>query len=152
MFDSQNLIIFLQLSFDLLESWLAKNLDVAGFKRDGKTIFRELALFQDYHGLPSFKKALVDFMAEIRGNKVTFDPNHIVLTAGATSANETLMFCLAEQGEAFLLPTPYYPGCVIFTLFKFYHYLGETSYSVFYVHSFIPLTWVYELFADSTET
>ncbi|KAK2372490.1 1-aminocyclopropane-1-carboxylate synthase [Trifolium repens] len=99
-----------QLSFDLLESWLAKNPDVAGFKRDGKSIFRELALFQDYHGLPSFKKALVDFMAEIRGNKVTFDPNHIVLTAGATSANETLMFCLAEQGDAFLLPTPYYPG------------------------------------------
>ncbi|XP_020229624.1 1-aminocyclopropane-1-carboxylate synthase 3 [Cajanus cajan] len=99
-----------QLSFDLLESWLEKNPDVAGFKRDGKSIFRELGLFQDYHGLPSFKKALVDFMAEIRGNKVTFDPNHIVLTAGATSANETLMFCLAEQGEAFLLPTPYYPG------------------------------------------
>ncbi|XP_058772852.1 1-aminocyclopropane-1-carboxylate synthase 3-like [Vicia villosa] len=99
-----------QLSFDLLESWLAKNQDVAGFKRDGKSIFRELALFQDYHGLPSFKKALVDFMAEIRGNKVTFDPNHIVLTAGATSANETLMFCLADKGEAFLLPTPYYPG------------------------------------------
>ncbi|KAJ1414570.1 Pyridoxal phosphate-dependent transferase, major domain [Sesbania bispinosa] len=99
-----------QLSFDLLESWLAKNPDVAGLKRDGESIFRELALFQDYHGLPSFKKALVDFMAEIRGNKVTFDPNHIVLTAGATSANETLMFCLAEEGDAFLLPTPYYPG------------------------------------------
>nr|AAA78273.1 1-aminocyclopropane-1-carboxylic acid synthase [Vigna radiata] len=99
-----------QLSFDLLESWLAKNPDVAGFKSDGKSIFRELALFQDYHGLPSFKKALVDFMAEIRGNKVTFDPNHIVLTAGSTSANETLMFCLAELGDAFLLPTPYYPG------------------------------------------
>ncbi|XP_057449656.1 1-aminocyclopropane-1-carboxylate synthase 3-like [Lotus japonicus] len=99
-----------QLSFDLLESWLAKNPDVPGFKRDNKSIFRELALFQDYHGLPSFKKALVDFMAEIRGNKVAFDPNHIVLTAGATSANETLMFCLAEPGEAFLLPTPYYPG------------------------------------------
>ncbi|TKY55586.1 1-aminocyclopropane-1-carboxylate synthase CMA101 [Spatholobus suberectus] len=99
-----------QLSFDLLESWLAKNPDVAGFKRDGKSIFRELALFQDYHGLPSFKQALVDFMADIRGNKVTFNPNHIVLTAGATSANETLMFCLVEQGEAFLLPTPYYPG------------------------------------------
>ncbi|KAG5061277.1 hypothetical protein JHK87_002306 [Glycine soja] len=99
-----------QLSFDLLESWLAKNPDVPGFKSEGKSIFRELALFQDYHGLPSFKKALVDFMAEIRGNRVTFDPNHIVLTAGSTSANETLMFCLAEKGEAFLLPTPYYPG------------------------------------------
>ncbi|XP_054823056.1 1-aminocyclopropane-1-carboxylate synthase-like [Prosopis cineraria] len=99
-----------QLSFDLLESWLAKNPEVSAFKKDGKSIFRELALFQDYHGLPLFKKALVDFMAEIRGNKVTFDPNHIVLTAGSTSANETLMFCLADRGDAFLLPTPYYPG------------------------------------------
>ncbi|CAK7339702.1 unnamed protein product [Dovyalis caffra] len=99
-----------QLSFDLLESWLADNPDAAGFKKDGQSIFRELALFQDYHGLAAFKKALVEFMAEIRGNKVTFDQNKIVLTAGATSANETLMFCLAEPGEAFLLPTPYYPG------------------------------------------
>ncbi|PON32398.1 L-threonine-O-3-phosphate decarboxylase [Parasponia andersonii] len=99
-----------QLSFDLLESWLAKNPDAAGFKRNGQSIFRELALFQDYHGLPAFKKALVEFMSEIRGNKVTFEPDHLVLTAGATSANETLMFCLADPGEAFLLPTPYYPG------------------------------------------
>ncbi|GFP96315.1 1-aminocyclopropane-1-carboxylate synthase 3 [Phtheirospermum japonicum] len=99
-----------QLSFDLLESWLAENPDVAGFKRNGESIFRELALFQDYHGLPAFKNAMVQFMSEIRGNKVDLDPNKLVLTAGATSANETLMFCLAEPGEAFLLPTPYYPG------------------------------------------
>ncbi|KAG6701140.1 hypothetical protein I3843_08G143300 [Carya illinoinensis] len=99
-----------QLSFDILESWLDMNPDAAGFKRDGNSIFRELALFQDYHGLPACKKALVEFMAEIRGNKVTFDPSRLVLTAGSTSANETLMFCLAEAGEAFLLPTPYYPG------------------------------------------
>ncbi|XP_073298695.1 1-aminocyclopropane-1-carboxylate synthase 3 [Primulina huaijiensis] len=99
-----------QLSFDLLESWLAENPDAAGFKRNGESIFRELALFQDYHGLPAFKNAMVQFMAEIRGNKVSFDPNKLVLTAGATSANETLIFCLAEPGEAFLLPTPYYPG------------------------------------------
>lgn len=44
-----------QLSFDLLESWLAQNPDAAGFKRNGESIFRELALFQDYHGLPDFK-------------------------------------------------------------------------------------------------
>ncbi|KAK6152815.1 hypothetical protein DH2020_012454 [Rehmannia glutinosa] len=99
-----------QLSFDLLESWLANNPDAASFKRNGESIFRELALFQDYHGLPSFKNAMVKFMSEIRGNKASFDPNKLVLTAGATSANETLMFCLAEPGDAFLLPTPYYPG------------------------------------------
>ncbi|KAK7839928.1 1-aminocyclopropane-1-carboxylate synthase cma101 [Quercus suber] len=82
-----------QLSFDLLESWLEKNPEPAGFKRDGKSIFRELAHFYDYHGLPAFKRALVEFMAEIRGNRsrVSFDPNHMVLTAGATSANETLI-------------------------------------------------------------
>lgn len=49
-------------------------------------------------------------MSEIRENKVKFDANKLVLTAGSTSANETLMFCLAQPGEAFLIPTPYYPG------------------------------------------
>ncbi|XP_073021115.1 1-aminocyclopropane-1-carboxylate synthase 3-like [Primulina eburnea] len=99
-----------QLSFDLLESWIARNQEISGFKKTGGSIFRELALFQDYHGLPAFKKELVEYMSEIRQNKVKFDPNKVVLTAGATSANETLMFCLAEPGEAFLIPTPYYPG------------------------------------------
>ncbi|XP_074323831.1 1-aminocyclopropane-1-carboxylate synthase 3-like [Apium graveolens] len=99
-----------QLSFDLLESWLENNPDAAAFKQDGDSVFRGLALFQDYHGLPAFKNALVDFMSEIRGKKVRFNPDNLVLTAGATSANETLMFCLAEPGDAFLLPTPYYPG------------------------------------------
>ncbi|XP_057973634.1 1-aminocyclopropane-1-carboxylate synthase 3 [Malania oleifera] len=99
-----------QLSFDLLESWLADNPDAAGFSKNGSSVFRELALYQDYNGMPAFKQVLADFMAEIRGNRVTFDPNKLVLTAGSTSANEILMFCLANPGDAFLLPTPYYPG------------------------------------------
>ncbi|KAI3824169.1 hypothetical protein L1987_05618 [Smallanthus sonchifolius] len=93
-----------QLSFDLLESWLRNK------NHKNQSILKELALFQDYHGLPAFKNALVKFMSEIRGNTVSFDPNNLVLTAGATSANETLMFCLANPGDAFLLPTPYYTG------------------------------------------
>ncbi|GAB4849132.1 1-aminocyclopropane-1-carboxylate synthase 3 [Ancistrocladus abbreviatus] len=99
-----------QLSFDLLQSWMQQNPDAAEFKRDGESLFRELALFQDYHGLPDFKNAMVEFMAQMRGNRVRFDPKKLVLAAGSTSANETLIFCLAEPGEAFLLPTPYYPG------------------------------------------
>ncbi|XP_076921111.1 1-aminocyclopropane-1-carboxylate synthase 9-like [Bidens hawaiensis] len=99
-----------QLSFDILQSWLDNNPDATAFKKNGQSVFKELALFQDYHGLPSFKNALVNFMSEIRGNNVTFDPNNLVLTAGATSANETLMFCVANPGDAFLVPTPYYPG------------------------------------------
>ncbi|XP_076950896.1 1-aminocyclopropane-1-carboxylate synthase 9-like [Bidens hawaiensis] len=99
-----------QLSFDILQTWLDNNPDATAFKKNGQSVFKELALFQDYHGLPSFKKALVNFMSEIRGNNVTFDPNNLVLTAGAASANETLMFCVANPGDAFLVPTPYYPG------------------------------------------
>ncbi|KAL0361178.1 UNVERIFIED_CONTAM: 1-aminocyclopropane-1-carboxylate synthase 3 [Sesamum radiatum] len=99
-----------QLSFDLLESWIARNQEPTGFMKKEGSIFRELALFQDYRGMPVFKKELAEYMAAIRQDKVRFDPNNIVLTAGATSANEALMFCLAEAGEAFLVPTPYYPG------------------------------------------
>lgn len=48
-------MINVQLSFDLMESWLARNPDAIAFKEDGVSVFRELALFQDYHGLPAFK-------------------------------------------------------------------------------------------------
>ncbi|CAN6539732.1 unnamed protein product [Malus baccata var. baccata] len=99
-----------QLSFDVIESWLASNPDALELKRNRESVFRELALFQDYNGFPAFKNEMVEFMANMRGNKVKFDPSKLVLTAGSTSANETLMFCLADPGEAFLLPIPYYPG------------------------------------------
>uniref|UniRef100_A0A7N0SXF0 Aminotransferase class I/classII large domain-containing protein n=1 Tax=Kalanchoe fedtschenkoi TaxID=63787 RepID=A0A7N0SXF0_KALFE len=99
-----------QLCFDLLQSWLARNPDVLELTRNGESQFKELALFQDYHGLQALKENLVKFMSEIRGHKVTYDPSKLVLTAGSTSGNETLMFCLADPGQAFLLPTPYYPG------------------------------------------
>ncbi|XP_030443433.1 1-aminocyclopropane-1-carboxylate synthase 3-like [Syzygium oleosum] len=98
-----------QLSLDLVESWLESNPEATGFT-NGESTFRDIALFQDYHGLPAFKNALAGFMARIGENKVSFDPNNLVLTAGTTSANEILMFCLAEPGDAFLVPTPYYPG------------------------------------------
>nr|BAC56949.1 ACC synthase [Phyllostachys edulis] len=99
-----------QLSFNLLEDWLEANPDALGLRREGASVFREPALFQDYNGLPAFKNALARFMSEQRGYRAVFDPSNIVLTAGATSANEALMFCLADHGDAFLIPTPYYPG------------------------------------------
>ncbi|MED6209323.1 1-aminocyclopropane-1-carboxylate synthase 3 [Stylosanthes scabra] len=100
-----------QLSFDLLEYWLRRNSNtMALLKKDAVSAFRELALFQDYHGLPAFKDALVKFMTRMRGNKTKYSSDKLVLTAGATAANEILMFCLADPGHAFIVPTPYYPG------------------------------------------
>lgn len=47
---------FFQLSFDLLESWLASNPDALRMKSsNGESAFRDLALFQDYHGSADFK-------------------------------------------------------------------------------------------------
>ncbi|XP_056160406.1 1-aminocyclopropane-1-carboxylate synthase-like isoform X2 [Syzygium oleosum] len=49
-------------------------------------------------------------MGRVRRGKSTFDPNHIVMSGGATGASETLIFCLADPGDAFLVPSPYYPA------------------------------------------
>jgi len=76
----------------------------------GAPRFRENALFQDYHGLLSFRTAMASFMEQIRGGRAKFDPARVVLTAGATAANELLTFILANPGDALLVPTPYYPG------------------------------------------
>ncbi|PUZ58469.1 hypothetical protein GQ55_5G511500 [Panicum hallii var. hallii] len=103
-----------QVSFDLLEGYLRDHPEAAGWggaaAGSGVASFRDNALFQDYHGLKAFRKAMASFMEKIRGGKASFDPDRIVLTAGATAANELLTFILANPGDALLIPTPYYPG------------------------------------------
>lgn len=47
-------------------------------------------------------------MERARGGNVKFEAERVVMSGGATGANETLMFCLADRGDAFLVPTPYY--------------------------------------------
>ncbi|GAU20619.1 hypothetical protein TSUD_230330 [Trifolium subterraneum] len=69
-----------------------------------------LIYFQDYHGLPQFRQAVAKFMERTRGNRVCFDPDRIVMSGGATGAHEVTTFCLADPGDAFLVPTPYYAG------------------------------------------
>ena len=60
-------------------------------------------------------------MSKVRGGRVKFDPDRIVMSGGATGANELVMFCLADPGDAFLLPTPYYPAYVAFLISLFIH-------------------------------
>ncbi|XP_073156814.1 1-aminocyclopropane-1-carboxylate synthase 7-like [Henckelia pumila] len=99
-----------QVSFDLLEQYLETHQESPTIGRSKASGFRENALFQDYHGLKSFRKAMASFMEEIRGGRAKFNPDRVVLTAGATAANELLTFILADPGDALLVPTPYYPG------------------------------------------
>lgn len=55
---------------------------------------------------------MAKFMGQVRGGKVTFDPDRVVMCGGATGAQDTLAFCLADPGDAYLVPTPYYPAYV----------------------------------------
>ncbi|XP_022865543.1 probable aminotransferase ACS10, partial [Olea europaea var. sylvestris] len=48
-------------------------------------------------------------MSQVIEKPMFFNPAQIVLTAGATPAIEILSFCLADPGNAFLAPSPYYP-------------------------------------------
>ncbi|XP_020215858.1 1-aminocyclopropane-1-carboxylate synthase 7 [Cajanus cajan] len=98
-----------QVSFDLLEKYLEENSEASTWGK-GAPGFRENALFQDYHGLKTFRTAMASFMEQIRGGRAKFFPDRVVLTAGATAANELLTFILANPGDALLVPTPYYPG------------------------------------------
>lgn len=53
---------------------------------------------------------MASFMEQMRGGKAKFNVDRIVLTAGATAANELLTFIVSNPGDALLVPTPYYPG------------------------------------------
>ncbi|KAL3622160.1 acetyl-coenzyme A synthetase 2 [Castilleja foliolosa] len=99
-----------QLSHDIIEEWIIKNPKASISTREGVHEFKNIALFQDYHGLPEFRNAVAKFMGKARGGRVSFDPARIVMGGGATGANEMLMFCLADPGDAFLVPSPYYPA------------------------------------------
>ncbi|KDP28564.1 hypothetical protein JCGZ_14335 [Jatropha curcas] len=99
-----------QLCFDLVRDWIKQNPEASICTAEGVAMFKDIANFQDYHGLPEFRQAIAKFMGRVRGSRVTFDPNRIVMGGGATGASELLMFCLANPGDAFLAPSPYYPA------------------------------------------
>ncbi|KAH9316852.1 hypothetical protein KI387_018621 [Taxus chinensis] len=99
-----------QLSLDLIEDWLESHPDALswGGAHNMPLSIRGIAGYQDSYGMPALRTAMAGFMGDVM--KASFDPSQLILTAGATSAIEILGFCLAEPGNAFLVPTPYYPG------------------------------------------
>lgn len=97
-----------QLSSDLIVDWIKNHKKASICTDEGLESFRHIANFQDYHGLPEFRNAIASFMGKARGGRVKFDPDRIVMGGGATGASETVIFCLANPGDAFLVPSPYY--------------------------------------------
>lgn len=98
------------LSLDLLQHWLASHPEASMWNEDQPLAFKDVAPYQYSHGLPAAKSVMASFLEEVMGGNVSFDADNVVLTAGATAAIDILAFCLAEAGNAFLVPSPYYPG------------------------------------------
>ncbi|XP_016650302.1 PREDICTED: probable aminotransferase ACS12 isoform X1 [Prunus mume] len=114
--DNPNGVIQLGLSenrlcLDLIEKWITENLTQSIFEDDGGDLnISGIAAYQPFDGMTELKVAMASFMSQVMRTSVSFDPSQIVLTSGATPAVEILSFCLADHGNAFLVPTPYYPG------------------------------------------
>ncbi|KAM5557157.1 putative aminotransferase ACS12 [Rosa sericea] len=114
--DNPNGIIQLGLSenrlcFDLIEKWVSENWTESILGTNGGDLsIAGIAAYQPFDGFTELKVAMANFMSQVMRRSVPFDPSQVVLTAGATPAVEILSFCLADHGNAFLVPTPYYPG------------------------------------------
>ncbi|KAK4586519.1 hypothetical protein RGQ29_023600 [Quercus rubra] len=93
-----------QLCFDLIQKWIRRNPKASICTAKGVHEFKNIAIFQDYHGFKEFRQAVTNFIHKARGGRVTFDPSRIVMSGGATGANEIVMSC-----DAFLVPSPCYP-------------------------------------------
>ncbi|EEC79923.1 hypothetical protein OsI_21486 [Oryza sativa Indica Group] len=104
------------LSLDLVGRWMEEHAAEAASMAGGEDederelSIRGLAAYQPYDGILALKMALAGFMRQIMQGSVSFEPSQVVITSGATPAMEILSFCLADPGNAFLVPSPYYPG------------------------------------------
>ncbi|XP_019252280.1 PREDICTED: probable aminotransferase ACS10 isoform X2 [Nicotiana attenuata] len=96
-----------KLSLDLIQEWLEENVSKWMMSQD--LSISGIATYQPFDGLLELKVAVAGFMSQAVERSVSFSPSQMVLTAGATPALEILSFCLADPGNAFLVPSPYYP-------------------------------------------
>ncbi|KAL3362166.1 hypothetical protein AABB24_014838 [Solanum stoloniferum] len=96
-----------KLSLDLVQEWLAENVSRWMMTQDSS--ITGIATYQPFDGLLELKVAVGEFMSQALERSVSFSPSQMVLTGGAAPALEILSFCLADPGNAFLVPSPYYP-------------------------------------------
>lgn len=99
-----------QLCLDLLQDWLRSHPEALVWNEDQHLTLKDVAPYQYSHGMPALKSVMASFLEDLMGRSMPFHADNIVLTAGATAAIEILAFCLGEAGDAFLVPSPYYPG------------------------------------------
>ncbi|KAL1371269.1 hypothetical protein HN51_001489 [Arachis hypogaea] len=98
---------------DLVEDWMEKNLSGAVLEEGGDFTgigITGISGCQPFDGVMKLKVAVASFMSQAVDNSVFFNPSQMVITSGVDPAIEILSFCLADYGNAFLVPTPHSPS------------------------------------------
>lgn len=98
------------LSVDLIQEWIRHCGSAAILGTPANCGCLNITDLAPYHGFMDFKVAVAGFISQVLEKPVFFNPSHMVLTTGAIPAIEILSFCLADNGNAFLVPTPHCPG------------------------------------------
>jgi len=82
---------------------------------DAVNIFeRDMIYYQPTQGVPSLRTAMANYLQDLLVSpthpslSTTFNPDNIVMGAGCNAVLENLCMCLANPGDAVLIPTPYY--------------------------------------------
>lgn len=73
-----------------------------------------MAQYADMKGVPSFREALATFMTKhvIKARGWVVDPAHLCVSAGVGSLLNHLGQALFEEGDAVLIPSPFYASFV----------------------------------------
>ena len=84
---------------------------------------REMVYYQPTHGTPGARRAMAAYLRRLllptpppssasssypSSSSSTFDPDNVILGAGCNAVLENLCVCLADPGDAVLVPVPYY--------------------------------------------
>mmetsp|Transcript_27759 Transcript_27759/g.39023 ORF Transcript_27759/g.39023 Transcript_27759/m.39023 type:complete len:531 (+) Transcript_27759:153-1745(+) len=93
----------------MLEDLLVPALsNFATISSSGSAFAAEYIYYQPTHGRPQIRQAMANYLQRTLKLPKSLDEDGLVLGAGCNAVLENLCFCIAEQGDALLIPTPYY--------------------------------------------
>lgn len=99
------------LQLGVAENQMLEDLLVPALSEFGKTdpaFAADCIYYQPTHGRPELRDAMANYLQRLLKLPKSLDQDGIVMGAGCNAVLENLCFCLAERGDAVLIPTPYY--------------------------------------------
>jgi 1-aminocyclopropane-1-carboxylate synthase len=131
---------------------------------NGNVFQRDMIYYQPTQGVPSLRRAMANYLQSLllatntessssTSTSRQFKPDNIILGAGCNAVLENLCMCLANPGDAALIPTPYYAsfefdlssraGCHIVPVNTFRHHPDGRTVPSSYINEPISSEYYY---------